>query len=154
MTNDVHFISQSKKDALELELADLKANKIPGLALRIDEARQLGDLSENAEYHAAREDMGWAKGRVQEIDIILRNAEIIDESAGGDIVRIGSSITVKINGNTRQFSIVGAQEADPLSGKISNESPLGKAFLGSKKKSKVQVEVPAGVQVYEIVDIT
>ncbi len=140
MTAKIHFISAEKKEVLEAELEQILKEKIPSLAKRIDEARQLGDLSENAEYHAAREDMGWTKGRSEEIKIILQNAEIIGATTS-DIVSIGSTVEVKLNGNTRNFTIVGAQEADPMSGKISNESPLGKSFLGAKKGEKVQVEV-------------
>ena len=152
MTDKTQFISQQKKEALEAELEQILKEQIPNLAKRIDEARQNGDLSENAEYHAAREDLGWVKGRSEEIKNILQNAEIIDQNTGS-IARIGSTVEVKVNGKKREFTVVGAQEADPLSGKISNDSPLGRAFLGVKKGQKIQIDVPAGVQVYEILDV-
>ncbi|MBT3419431.1 MAG: transcription elongation factor GreA [Candidatus Magasanikbacteria bacterium] len=149
---NIQFLTQDKFDALGIERTELKKEKIPALARRIDEARQMGDLSENAEYHAAREDMGWAKGRIQKIDAILQNAEIIstnDKNSDG-MIEIGSTITVEVNKKERTYTIVGAQEADPFEGKISNESPLGKSFIGKKKNDKVEVKVPAGIQTYTI----
>ena len=149
------YISKEKRVELEQELKHLKEEKIPNLAKRIDDARQLGDLSENAEYHAAREEMAWTQSRVKEIDQILNNSELFKPAQiGKNIITIGTSITVKINGKQKTYMIVGAHEAEPLIGKISNESPLGQAFLGHHIGDKVQVTVPAGVQVYEIVDIT
>ena len=147
------YLSQEKLDNLNEELTDLKKNQIPTIAQRIDDARQMGDLSENAEYHAAREEMSWAQTRVQEINGILSDAEVISGDQKSSTVTVGSTIIVKINGDKREYTIVGAQEADPLSGKISNESPLGEAFLGKKKGAKVEVEVPAGIQEYKIVSV-
>ena len=130
----------------------MKQTKIPDLARRIDEARQMGDLSENAEYHAAREEMAWTQSRVKELCHIIENAEIVNASSGGNI-KIGSHIIVKVNGNKKEYFIVGTQEADPLSGKISHESPLGSAFLNKKKGDKVDVKLPAGLQEYKIIDV-
>ncbi|HYE60072.1 MAG TPA: transcription elongation factor GreA, partial [Candidatus Kapabacteria bacterium] len=128
--------------------------KIPGLAQRIDEARQMGDLSENAEYHAAREEMAWAQSRVKELEHILSNAEVIDDQIHvRGVIGVGSSVKVKVKGNVKEFVIVGAQEADPTAGKISNESPLGQAFLGRKKGDRVEVKVPSGIQTYEVMDV-
>lgn len=146
------YMSQEKLDELKAEQKDLKDNKIPEIAQRIDDARQLGDLSENAEYHAARDEMAWAQTRVKELQHLIDSAEIIKDSNDGT-VNIGSSIKVKVNKQEREYTIVGAQEADPLSGKISNESPLGSAFLGKKKGDKVDVELPAGVQTYKILSV-
>ncbi|OGH86110.1 MAG: hypothetical protein A2493_01475 [Candidatus Magasanikbacteria bacterium RIFOXYC12_FULL_33_11] len=152
MTDDIQYMSQQKLDALKKELDDLQNDKIPTIAKRIDEAKQMGDLSENAEYHAARDEMAWAKSRVIELGHLIDNAEIITEEKSS-FVQIGSTIIVKVNGKEKEYTIVGAQEADPLSGKISNESPLGSAFLGREKKEEIQVSLPAGVQVYKIIDI-
>ena len=114
----------------------------------------MGDLSENAEYHAAREEMAWAQSRLKELGRILDNAEIISiENKSKDTVDIGSKVVVEINNKEREYTIVGAQEADPAERKISNESPLGRAFLGRTRGESVQVEVPSGVQVYKIVSI-
>ena len=148
------FITRDKKAALEIEYKDIKAHRIPELADKIDDAKQLGDLSENAEYHSAREDMAWAKTRLIEIQQILDNAELIDETSGSDgIVSVGSTVIVDKSGTTREFQIVGAQEADPIAGKISNESPMGVAFLGKKSGDNVDVTTPAGVQTYTIISV-
>lgn len=154
MINNTQYISNEKQTALKAELALLKTVKIPSIAKRIDEAKQMGDLSENAEYHAAREEMSWAQSRAKELERILDNSEVIEDVASGaQTVGIGSKIVVKMNQQTREFTIVGGQEADPAIGKISNESPLGKAFLGRAVSEKVEVRVPAGVQLYEIIEI-
>jgi len=155
MSNNTQFLSQQKFDELELERKELKSAKIPELAKRIDDARQMGDLSENAEYHAAREEMAWAQSRVKEIGRILDNAEIIGSKGTKDgIVGLGSIIMVRVNKKEREYTIVGAQEADPLAGKISNESPLGGAFLGKEKGDTIIVEVPAGKQEYKILKVS
>ncbi|HBB37710.1 MAG: Transcription elongation factor GreA [Candidatus Magasanikbacteria bacterium GW2011_GWD2_43_18] len=148
------YLSQEKKGELEQELIDLKLTKIPEIAQRIDEAKQMGDLSENAEYHDARDQMAWAQSRVLELEAILHNAEVITTTGSGDgVVDLGRTVVVKVNGKEKEYTIVGAQEADPLSGKISNESPLGEAFMGKKKGDAVVVEVPAGVQEYKIIAV-
>ncbi|MFA7314848.1 MAG: transcription elongation factor GreA [Candidatus Magasanikbacteria bacterium] len=152
MTDDIQYMSQSKLNALKQELEELKEVKTVAIAKRIDEAKQMGDLSENAEYHAARDEMSWAKSRVLELDNLINNAQIISEEKGSK-VQIGSTVKVKVNGKEKEYTIVGAQEADPLSGKISNESPLGAAFLGRSKNNEVQVVLPSGIQVYKIMDI-
>lgn len=147
-------MSQDKMDALEAELKELKGDKAPQLRKKIDDARQMGDLSENAEYHAAREELAWMQSRINEINLILDNAKVITQASNSSgFVNIGSTITVKINGRKKEFTIVGAQEANPLLGKISNESPLGSAFLGKKKGDKVEVKTPGGMQIYEIAEI-
>jgi len=152
--SDTQYMSQEKIEALQIELKELKEAKSPQLRKRIDEARQMGDLSENAEYHNAREELAWVQSRISQINGILDNAEVIsgnNDSKG--IVSIGSTISVKVNHKEKEYTIVGAQEANPLEGKISNESPLGKAFLGKSKGDKIEVEVPAGIQEYKITKV-
>ncbi len=154
MTDAIQYITVEKKQELEGELKHLREEKAPELAKRIDEARQMGDLSENAEYQSAREEMAWVQSRLHEIEAILQNAVLISEEiTRAGVVQVGSSIIVEFNGKKKEYTIVGQQEADPLSGKISNESPLGEAFLGKKKGDSVQVTVPAGVQVYKIIEV-
>lgn len=153
MNDTQQYMSQEKYDALKREYAELKDEKIPAVAKRIDDARQMGDLSENAEYHTAREEMAWAQSQLKELDYLIGNAEIIHD-AGGDTVRIGSAVTVSVGGKIKEYRIVGAQEADPQKGNISNESPLGEAFLGTKKGDRVEVKTPAGKQVYEITEVS
>ncbi len=149
----IQYLTPDKLTALQAELRELKEGKIPNLAKRIDEARQMGDLSENAEYHAAREEMAWAQSRVNELKQILDSAELISGKTSGTTVGVGSAIKVRVKGLLKEYQIVGAQEADPGAGKISNESPLGMAFLGHKKGDTVEVKIPAGLQLYEILEI-
>lgn len=153
--NNIQYLSQDKQNALKKELVELRSVKIPQIAKRIDEARQMGDLSENAEYHAAREEMGWSQAKAKELEYILDNAEIIaqDSKKKTNWVVLGSTITVSTNGKKKEFTIVGAPEADPFSGRISNESPLGRALMGKKAGESIKVWVPAGAQVYEILEI-
>lgn len=154
MSNDIQYMSQEKLEALEKELNQLKEEKIPSLAKRIDDARQMGDLSENAEYHAAREEMAWAQSMAKEIEAIIGAASVITAHGGvSGVIDIGSCLVVKTPLTTKEFMIVGPQEADPLAGKISNESPLGQAFLGKRQGDTVQVQAPAGVQTYKIVEV-
>lgn len=156
MTQDnTQYVSKDKFDELKRELVELKSNTIPEIATRIDDAKQLGDLSENAEYHDARDQMSWTQSRVKEIEHILQHAEIITSQGSKDgSVNIGSTVVVKVNGKEKEYMIVGAQEADPLSGKISNQSPLGEAFMGKSKGDKVAVKVPAGIQEYKIINVS
>lgn len=148
----IQYLTQDSLDKMQVEYTSLKNEKIPEIAKRIDEAKQQGDLSENAEYHQAREDMSWAQGHLKELEQIIQNAQII-QSTGSNKVELGDTITVEANGQKREYTIVGAQEADPANGLISNESPLGESFLGLKKGEKVSVRVPAGEQEYEILEI-
>lgn len=150
----IQYMSQQTLDALKAELEQLKNVKILELAKRIDDARQLGDLSENAEYHAAREEMSWAQSRAKEIEYILDHAKLIGKLGDGvTTISIGSVIVAKLGDKTKEFTIVGAQEANPAEGKISNESPIGMAFLGKKKGDDVKVIVPAGTLVYKILEV-
>ncbi|PIR76419.1 MAG: transcription elongation factor GreA [Candidatus Magasanikbacteria bacterium CG10_big_fil_rev_8_21_14_0_10_42_10] len=152
--SDTQYLSTEKKQELEQELIELKSTKIPEIAQRIDEAKQMGDLSENAEYHDARDQMAWTQSRVLELGRILNNSEIIStDHSGGGFVTLGSTVIVKVNGKEKEYTIVGAQEADPLVGKISNESPLGEGFMGHLKGDTVIVEVPAGTQEYKIIGV-
>lgn len=139
---------------LQKEYDFLKDHKIPDIANRIDEAKQHGDLSENAEYHQAKEEMAWAQGRKQELQYILDNSEVMEVGKQDKgFISVGSHISVKTNSKTKSFIIVGPQEADPMEGKISNESPLGGAFIGRKVGEKITVRTPAGEQVYEILEV-
>lgn len=144
------YLSQEKFDALQEELKKIQKEDMPATATRIDEAKQMGDLKENAEYHAARERMGWLAGRVREIEAILANAEILSNASGGDTVKIGATVVVQVGEKERTYTIVGAQEADPLEGKISNESPIGQALLGAKVGTNIEVKLPVGIQTYNI----
>ena len=154
MTDDnIHYLTAESLEALQKEIDTLKNKTIPDIAKRIDEAKQQGDLSENAEYHQAREDMSWAQGKARELDQILENYQLITKTDDTGTVSVGSTVIVKVNGNTKEYTIVGPQEIDPAKGYISNESPIGTALIGSKVKDKVEVNTPAGKLVYEVIKI-
>jgi transcription elongation factor GreA len=147
------YVSPEFLAKLKEELKDLKTNKRRELAARIEAAKALGDLSENAEYHEAKDALGFVEGRILEIEDLLKNAVVIEQEKGGNNVRVGSTIVVSVNGKEKSFTIVGSNEADPLTGKISNESPIGHALLGAKIGDHVEVETPAGTTVYEVLRI-
>ena len=153
MDNNAQYLTEESLKSLTLELENIYNKIIPDIAKRIDEAKQQGDLSENAEYHQAREDMSWTQGRAKELEYLLQNAEIIEKRKDNDTVTMGCTVTVKVNGKTKDYTLVGPQEVDPMKGLISNESPLGQAFLKHKVKDKIEVITPAGKNVYEIVGI-
>lgn len=138
---------------LKQELAELKP-KLREIAECIDKAKELGDLSENAEYHEAKEDYAFTAGRIAEIEDTLQRAAVIDKQTQTDSVNIGSTILIKNdNGREIEYTIVGSNEADPARGRISNESPLAQAFFGRKKGERVEVKSPAGTMVYTILEI-
>jgi transcription elongation factor GreA len=141
---------------LEEELRVSKTIKRKEIAAKIKEARAQGDLSENAEYDAAKEEQGKLEARIIVIEKMLRNASVIDEDdVDKDVAGLGSTVTVldmEFNDEVR-YTIVGSAEADPLAGKISNESPVGSAILGRKAGDVVEVEVPAGVIKYKLISL-
>ncbi|OGH70350.1 MAG: hypothetical protein A2754_00220 [Candidatus Magasanikbacteria bacterium RIFCSPHIGHO2_01_FULL_47_8] len=152
MDEPIHYVSAESLEELKKEVETLRNITIPEIAKRIDEAKQQGDLSENAEYHQAREDMSWAQGRLIEVERIINNSEIFVNKKTG-LVSVGSTLTVKVSGKEKQYTIVGPQEINPAKGLISNESPLGEAFLGHRAGDKVEVSAPSGKIVYEILEI-
>ncbi len=130
---------------LREELTDLKGPQREALAKRLREAIQMGDLSENADYHKAKEDQAFLEGRIQELEYILSNAEIVEDTGKRDEVRVGVSVTVQEDDfEPEVFHIVGAKEADPRAGKISNESPIGKALMNRRVGESVVANTPAG----------
>ena len=137
---------------------ELKVIKIKEVAQKIKEAREQGDLSENAEYDAAKDEQRDIEARIEELEKILKNVEVVDmEEDGHNLEKVSFGLAVKVKDNEfddeMEFKIVGATEANSLKGKISNESPLGKALLGARKGDIVTVEAPAGVIEYTILDI-
>ena len=153
MVENIHYLTADSLAALKEEYEKLQNKTIPEIAKRIDEAKQQGDLSENAEYHQAREDMSWARGRSIELEQIIQNAKIIIKEGSNKTVSVGSTVLVKVNGKEKEYTIVGPQEVDITRGFISNESPLGSALIGSSLKEKVEVLTPAGKLIYEITEI-
>ena len=140
----------------EEELEDLKLVKRQEVAQKIKEAREQGDLSENAEYDAAKDEQRDIEARIEELEKILKNAEVVDEDEV-DLEKINIGCKVKVldveYNEECEYKIVGSTEANSLKGKISNESPLGKALIGSKKGDVVTVEAPAGIIEYTVLDI-
>src|SRR3989344_7970501 len=152
--NKIQYLTAQGLEDLKKEFEELKNKKIPDIGKRIGEAKQQGDLSENAEYHQAKEEMAWAQGRLQELRYLLDNAEVVESvQKNQGVVMVGSTIIIKNSATTKSYTIVGPHEASPLQGKISNESPLGESFLGHKVGDDIVVNTPAGKQTYEILEI-
>lgn len=135
------------------ELKELENIKRPQVVDRLQKARAMGDLSENSEYSAAREELELIEGRIFEIKQILKNAEVVQANNQKASVQIGSSVVVEINGKKEKFEIVGEFEANPMEKKLSHNSPIGQALIGKKPGDWVEVEVPAGKIRYKIVEI-
>jgi transcription elongation factor GreA len=139
---------------LKAELDELKRVKRPDLAKRLRSAIQMGDLSENADYHKAKEDQAFLEGRIQDIEYLLRNAVIIDGNPSTEVVGLGNRVTIQEQGFPPEtYHIVGAKEADPRSGKISNESPIGRALADHPVGDWVEVETPGGARRLRILKI-
>lgn len=152
-----NILTEEGLKALKEELQDLKVNRRKEVAQKIKEAREQGDLSENAEYDAAKEEQRDIELRIEEIDKILKNAElVVDDDIDSSVINIGCIVKIKdLEFNEEmEYKIVGSTEANSLKGKISNESPVGKALIGAKKGQTVEVEAPSGVLKYKILEIT
>lgn len=147
------IISQEGYDKLKDELTLLTTVKRKEIAERIERAKELGDLSENAEYSEAKDAQALNEGRILELTNTLKNVTVVQHEESNEQVVMGSKVTVKTGDKEKQYTIVSFNEADPLGGKISNESPLGVAFLNKKKGSSVEVETPKGVVKYKILKI-
>lgn len=150
----VNYVSADGLERLKVELHELKSVKRREAAARIESAKALGDLSENAEYHEAKEAMALLEGRIMEIENLLKDAAIIEDQVGvKGVVSVGSTVKVEVNGKQKTFMIVGSNEADPMAGKISNESPIGSSLLGAKLGEVIDVETPGGTMQYRIVEV-
>lgn len=150
----MHYLTPQGLAQLQQELEELKLVKRPQTIKRIEEAKAMGDLSENAEYDDAKEAQAMVEARIYEIDEILKSYQLIDDAAGAKKVRVGSTVHLDVQGMERTYTIVGSNEADPLAGKISNESPIGRALLGVAPGESVKVQTPGGETVYKIVSIS
>lgn len=150
----MEYLTPEKKIELENELNQLKTVRRKEIAEALEYAKSLGDLSENAEYHQAREDQANCEERIAHVEQILKNAVIMDKHHAG-IVEVGTTVTVTKKGTKedKSFTLVGSEEADSFAGKISNESPLGQALLGKSKGDTATVETPKGEIVYTIKSI-
>ncbi len=139
-----------KKLGAELDRLKIKRAEV---VQKIKDAKELGDLSENAEYHAAKEEQGLIEARINEVESLLKVATVVKPTTSKSKVALGSNITIKSANGLIEYEIVGMNEADPAQGKISANSPLGSAFLGAKKNDIIHVNVPAGKLKFTIVDI-
>ncbi len=154
MDKTANYISLEKRKELEAELAELKGPKRKEILDALEYAKSLGDLSENAEYHQAREDQAKLENRITQIESILNSSQVVS-GGGGEVVEIGSKITALKEGEkeAKIFTVVGSEEADVSAGRISNNSPLGRAFFGRKKGEKVEASTPNGKVLYKIIDV-
>ena len=151
--NKPTYLSQEGLDRLRSELAEMTNVRRTEVAARIHDAKEHGDLSENAEYEDAKNEQAFVEGRIQTLEALIKNATLF-EHTGSDHVQIGSTVVVDGEDGTETFSIVGSTEAKPTDGRISNESPVGRALLGRRKGDKVVVHVPAGDFTYTVRDIS
>jgi len=154
MENDIYLTAEGASK-LKAELEELKGPAREALAKRLRAAIQMGDLSENADYHKAKEDQGFLEGRIQELEFTLRNAIIVEEgSVAKDVVSVGTRVTVQEEDFPAEtYHLVGAKEADPRNGKISYESPIGRALLDHRVGEVVEAETPGGKIIIKILKI-
>lgn len=147
------YLTKERLEEFKKELEFLKNEKRNDVAQRLRQAKEYGDLSENSEYAEAREEQGNVEGRIIELEELLRNAVTIEKTGVHAIVQVGSVITIKKGSKTSTYTIVGMYEAKPEDGKISDDSPLGKAFIQHKEGDIVEITTPAGPVKYEILKV-
>jgi len=149
------YLTKEGLTELKKEYDELTNIKRPDILARVTQARNMGDLAENAEYVAAREELSFIDGRIDELEELLKEAVVIRENSktSSHAVRLGSRVTLHTKGKKETFTVVGEWETDPKDKKISHESPLGKALLGRKVGEKIEVEAPAGKIAYTIISI-
>ncbi len=153
MTGGPIYVSREKLEQMKEELHYLKTQKRREIAARIEKAKELGDLSENAEYAEAKEQFSFTEGRIIELEDAIPRAEVIEAGGAKDQVAIGSRVKVTVNGKEKEFNIVGSTEADPIKGYISNESPIGLALIGKRPGDVAEVRAPSGPIRYQIMAI-
>lgn len=140
--------------ALKAEYDELVNVRRPEIIRAVAQAREEGDLRENAGYHAAKHDQGFIEGRIREIEAMLKRVEVIDSDAGSaNEVRLGSTVTIEIDGDRETYTIVGAVEAKPALGRISNVSPVGKALMGARVGQQVDIQTPTTVMQARVIAI-
>lgn len=148
------LVTKEGLQKLREELEDRKTRVRQSIARDIKEAKEQGDLSENAEYSEAKRQQAENEARVAKLEVMIKNSQVVEKNGNNGHVEIGSDVEVKFNGSQITFHIVGASEADPVNYKISNESPMGKAFLGKKKGETADVETPGGAVKYKILKVS
>jgi transcription elongation factor GreA len=152
---DPIYLTAEGAAKLQLELEELKGPQREELARRLRSAIQMGDLSENADYHKAKEDQGFLEGRIQELEYLLKNAIIVEASSKPrHVVEVGATVTIQEEGyDPETYYLVGAKEADPAKGRISNESPIGKALMDGRVGDVVTAQTPGGELRFKILKI-
>jgi transcription elongation factor GreA len=153
VNNKPTYISRDGLEKLRAELEEMLTVRRPEVAQRIHDAKEHGDLSENAEYEDAKNEQAFVEGRIATLEAMIKSASIINEVGDNDHVQIGSTVVVESPDGEERFTIVGSAEARPAEGRISNESPVGRALLGHRRGEKVVVRVPAGDFSYKSVSI-
>lgn len=155
MSNDVSYLTPEGLEKMRAELQELRGPQREEISRRLRDAIEMGDLSENADYHKAKEDQGFLEGRIQELERILQNFVVIEHKAGvKSYVEVGVTVTIQEEGESPEvYQIVGGKEADPKKGRISNDSPIGGALLGRALGDIVNVQTPGGVIQFKIVKI-
>jgi transcription elongation factor GreA len=152
--NGQKLLTKEGLEQLKSEYEELVKAKRPVTVKRLADARDLGDLSENSEYSAAKQDLAFIDGRIAELEEILHGAKVVSSQHKRGKVDIGCKVTLHINGKKDIFTLVGEWEADPAQKKISHSSPLGKALIGKKPGDTVEVDAPAGRLIYKIIHIS
>ncbi len=147
------FITEEGLKKIKDELENRKTNIRQEIANSIKEAKEQGDLSENAEYSEAKIQQSENEARISELEVMLKDSQVVTKDNSSDLVQMGSGVKVKYNGSEMEFQIVGSNEADPAQMKISNESPMGKGFIGKRKGEEVEVETPGGKIKYKILEV-
>ncbi len=149
----VRFITKDGLRKLKEELEDRKTRLRQEIAQAIKEAKEQGDLSENAEYAEAKSQQNENESRIGELEMVVKNSQVVEKDEKVKGAQMGSKVKVKLGSNEMEFTIVGSNEADPANFKISNESPLGKAFMGHDGGDSVEVSTPRGVLTYKIIEV-
>lgn len=148
------FLTEEGFSELKKEFEDLTKKRRIDVVKRVSSAREMGDLSENAEYQAARDELSFIDGRIEELEEILKKVTIItDQTTRGGDIQLGSMVTLNLKGKQEDYMLVGEWEADPVEKKISHVSPLGKALLGKKIGETIEVQAPAGKVVYTVIAV-
>jgi len=147
------FITEDGQKKIKDELEYRKTTLRQDIANAIKEAKEQGDLTENAEYSEAKRQQSENEARIAELEFMLKDSTVVSYEKGSSTVQMGSKVKVKFSGGEMEFQIVGSNEANPSEMKISNESPMGKGFLGKKKGDSVEVETPGGKKKYKILDV-
>ncbi len=153
MANKVFTLTKDGLEHLKAELKELKEVKRPEVIARIKSAQELGDLSENAEYQSAKEDQSFIEGRIQELEVMIKSAKVIERGQDTSVIDIGSKVTLSVDGDTIFYEIVGPTESDIENDKVSSESPVARALMGHKKGDSVTVMAPGGEVAYKVIDV-